>query len=73
MFDVDNLSYNCDIRIQPRTWYNLSWTYNAKSLLNSLHLNGKFIKSFIMHKPIRSYEDTPLYVGVGKRYENYAP
>ena len=88
VFDVDNLSYTCDIRIQPKTWYNLSWTYNAKAQIDkfqkdwmkfypehSLYLNGKFMKTFRTHKPIKGYENEPLYVGVGnpkgKQWRSY--
>tara|TARA_Y100000034_G_scaffold67154_1_gene81021 strand:+ start:276 stop:1760 length:1485 start_codon:yes stop_codon:yes gene_type:complete len=65
VFDIKNKLYSTEIRIQPKTWYDVSWSYNSDTLLTSFYVNGRIIKSIKMAAEIKNYDRDPLYVGVG--------
>jgi hypothetical protein len=75
VFDSKDKLESTEIRIGPKIWYDVNWSYDRDNLLSSFYVNGRLIRSIKMKNPIKNYDKCPLYVGVGnprgKQWRSY--
>ena len=55
MFDSKDELVSTEIRIQPKIWYDVNWSYDRDNLLSSFYVNGRLIRSIKMKNPMKKY------------------